>query len=55
MSKVSNLPFKCKKRDLKSSLSQQKPALLRLPPEIKGIAFVGFLTEKEQKIALNKH
>jgi len=53
--KVSNLPFKCKKRDLKSFFSPQKPASLRLPPKIKGIAFVGFLTEKEQKIALNKH
>ena len=28
---------------------------MRSPPEIKGIVFVGFLTEKEQKIALNKH
>ena len=53
--KVSNLPFKCKKRDLKSFFAPQKPASLRLPPKIKGIAFVGFLTDKEQKIALNKH
>ena len=53
--KVSNLPFKCKKKDLKSFFSPQKPASLRLPPKIKGIAFIGFLTEKEQKIALNKH
>ena len=53
--KISNLPFKCKKKDLKAFFSPQKPASLRLPPKIKGIAFVGFLTEKEQKIALNKH
>ena len=45
--KVSNLPFKCKKRDLKTFFSPQKPASLRLPPKIKGIAFVGFLAEKE--------
>lgn len=53
--KVSNLSFKCKKRDLKSFFSPHKSSSLRLPPNIKGIAFVGFLTEKEQKIALNNY
>jgi len=53
--KISNLPFKCKKRDLKTFFNPLKPASLRLPPKIKGIAFIGFLTEKEQIIAINKH
>ena len=53
--KLSGLPFKCKKKNLKEFFAPLKPASLRLPPKIKGIAFVGFLTEKEQKIALNKH
>ena len=53
--KLSGLPFKSKKKDLKSFFAPLKPASLRLPPKIKGIAFVGFLSEKEQKTALNKH
>ena len=53
--KLSGLPFKSKKKDLKTFFAPLKPASLRLPPKIKGIAFVGFLSEKEQKTALNKH
>jgi len=53
--KLSGLPFKSKKKDLKPFFAPLKPASIRVPPKIKGIAFVGFLTEKEQKTALNKH
>ena len=53
--KITGLPFKCKKKDLKTFFAPLKPASMRLPPKIKGIAFVGFLTEKEFKTALNKH
>ena len=53
--KLSGLPYQSKKKDLKSFFAPLKPASLRLPPKIKGIAFVGFLSEKEQKTALNKH
>jgi len=53
--KVTGLPYKTKKKDLKTLFSPLKLASVRLPPKIKGIAFVGFATEKEMKIALNKN
>jgi len=53
--KITGLPYKTKKRDIKTLFAPNKPASIRLPPKIKGIAFAGFSTEKEMKIALNKN
>jgi len=53
--KLTGLPYKFKKKDLKSLLAPLKPASMRVPPKIRGIAFAGFSTEKEQNTALNKH
>jgi len=53
--KITGLPYKCKKKDIKTLFAPLKPASVRLPPKIKGIAFAGFTTEKEMKTALNKN
>ncbi|CAN7944016.1 unnamed protein product [Ixodes pacificus] len=53
--KVSGLPYKCKKKQIKDFFKPVKVASLRVPPRIKGIAYLGFKTEKEMKQALNKH
>eukprot|EP00092_Neocalanus_flemingeri_P005693 GFUD01006132.1.p1 GENE.GFUD01006132.1~~GFUD01006132.1.p1 ORF type:complete len:823 (-),score=279.43 GFUD01006132.1:129-2597(-) len=53
--KITGLPYKSKKKDIKTLLAPLKPVSVRLPPKIKGIAFAGFTTEKEMKTALNKH
>ena len=53
--KISGLPYKAKKKDVKQFLNPIKPKSIRVPQKIKGIAFAGFATEKEWKNALNKN
>ena len=53
--KLSGLPFKAKKKDVKSFFGTIKPKSIRVPQKIKGIAYAGFATEKEWKSALNKN
>lgn len=53
--KVKGLPYKCKKAQVKEFFKPLKPISLRLPTQIKGIAFISFKTEKEFSQALNKH
>lgn len=53
--KARGFPCQIKKKDIRSFFSPLKPASIRLPPKVKGVAYVGFLTEKEFKKALDKH
>ncbi|XP_059480054.1 probable RNA-binding protein 19 [Neocloeon triangulifer] len=53
--KLRGLAFKHKKKDIKQFFDSLKPKSVRLCSEIKGIAYVGFNTEKEMKQALNKN
>ncbi|XP_069705771.1 probable RNA-binding protein 19 [Periplaneta americana] len=53
--KVKGLAYKAKKKDVKQFFHPLKPKSIRLPPKNKGIAYVGFKSEKEMKQALNKH
>lgn len=49
------LPYTCKKKDIKQFLNPLKPYTIRLPPKIKGIAYIGFKTEKQANKALLKN
>jgi len=53
--KVRGLAFKHKKKDVKQFFDSLKPKSVRLCPKVKGMAYVGFNTEKEMKQALNKN
>jgi multiple RNA-binding domain-containing protein 1 len=54
--KITGIPYKCKKKDIKTFFGPDlKPKSVRVPPKIRGIAFAGFATEKEQKQALVKN
>ncbi|CAG0886320.1 unnamed protein product [Cyprideis torosa] len=56
--KLRNLPYKIKKSVLKEFFKPMKIRSLRIPPAksgVKGIAFVGFATEKELKQAMLKN
>ncbi|XP_071036975.1 probable RNA-binding protein 19 [Parasteatoda tepidariorum] len=53
--KLTNLPYQCKKAQIKKFFNSLKIASLRLPPKRKGFAFVGFKTEKDMKQALIKN
>lgn len=53
--KVRGLAYKAKKKDVKQFFHPLKPSSVRLPPKSKGIAYVGFKSEKEMRQALNKH
>lgn len=53
--KVKGLPYNCKKKQIKDFFKPAKVSSLRLPPKVKGIAYLGFKKEKEMKQALNKH
>ncbi|XP_015593369.1 probable RNA-binding protein 19 [Cephus cinctus] len=53
--KVTGLGYNQKKKDIKQFFHSLKPKSIRVPQKIKGIAFVGFETEKQMKQALNKH
>ena len=53
--KVKGLAYKSKKKDIRQFFYPFKPKSIRIPPKLKGIAHVGFDTEKETKKALIKH
>ncbi|KAJ8675478.1 hypothetical protein QAD02_011264 [Eretmocerus hayati] len=53
--KIRGLAFNHKKKDIKLFLKGMKPKSIRVPRGIKGIAYVGFKTEKLMKLALNKN
>ncbi len=53
--KLSNLPFKSKKKDVKMFLKPLKAKSIRVPTKIHGIAYAGFATEDERKNALKKN
>lgn len=53
--KVKGLPYSCKKKQIKDFFKPAKVASLRLPPRVKGIAYLGFKKEQDMKQALNKH
>ncbi|XP_049873113.1 probable RNA-binding protein 19 [Pectinophora gossypiella] len=56
--KITGLPFKCKKKDIKEFFRPLVPYTIRLPlakgRKLSGFCFVGFRTEKEVKKALVK-
>ncbi|XP_037514076.1 LOW QUALITY PROTEIN: probable RNA-binding protein 19 [Rhipicephalus sanguineus] len=53
--KVKGLPYNCKKKQIKDFFKPAKVASLRLPPKVRGIAYLGFKKEQDMKQALNKH
>ncbi|XP_054719338.1 probable RNA-binding protein 19 [Uloborus diversus] len=53
--KLRNLPFLCKKKEIKQFFHPLKIESLRLPPKSKGFAYVKFKTEKDMKQALIKN
>ncbi|XP_058794674.1 probable RNA-binding protein 19 [Phymastichus coffea] len=53
--KVRGLAYNHKKKDIKLFFKGLQPKSIRVPPKIKGIAYVGFKTEKQMKKALNKN
>jgi RNA recognition motif-containing protein len=53
--KLSNLPFKAKKKDVKMFLKPIKAKSIRVPTKIHGIAYAGFATEDDRKSALKKN
>jgi multiple RNA-binding domain-containing protein 1 len=53
--KVRGLAYKAKRKDVKQFFLPLKPKSIRLPPKSKGIAYVGFKSEKELRQALSKH
>ncbi|KAF2897811.1 hypothetical protein ILUMI_08367 [Ignelater luminosus] len=52
--KLRNLPYTCKKKDIKDFFRPVAPYSIRIPRNIKGIAYAGFKTEKKFKQALLK-
>merc|ERR1712071_374997 len=46
--KVRGFPSQAKKKDIKQFFAPQKPDSIRLPPKIKGVAYLGFATEVEK-------
>lgn len=53
--KLNGLACNHKKKDIKIFFKGMKPKSIRVPRKIKGIAYVGFKTEKLMKQALNKN
>ncbi|GLH00023.1 Heterogeneous nuclear ribonucleoprotein 87F [Gryllus bimaculatus] len=53
--KLRGLKYNSKKQQIKKFFSPLKPYSIRLPKLQKGIAYVGFKTEKMMKLALMKH
>ncbi|CAH1403451.1 unnamed protein product [Nezara viridula] len=53
--KITNLPFKTKKKDIKELLNPLVPASIRFIGNVKGVAYVGFQTEKELRQAMVKN
>nr|XP_022906482.1 probable RNA-binding protein 19 [Onthophagus taurus] len=52
--KLKDLPYKCKKKDIKEFFKPNIPFSIRIPRNIKGIAFVGFKNERQMKKGLMK-
>ncbi|GJQ68534.1 hypothetical protein Trydic_g17103 [Trypoxylus dichotomus] len=53
--KLKNLPCKCRKRDIKHFFRPNVPFSIRIPRNIRGIAFVGFKDEKQLNKGLLKN
>ncbi|KAG7197053.1 hypothetical protein KM043_017582 [Ampulex compressa] len=53
--KIRGLGYNHKKKHIKDFFKPLKPASIRVPPKIKGIAYVGFKTEQHMKKALLKN
>ncbi|KAK3911907.1 putative RNA-binding protein 19 [Frankliniella fusca] len=53
--KLRGLPYKAKKKQIKEFFTPLKPKSIRIPTKIKGIAYVGFGSEKECNQALIKN
>lgn len=53
--KVRGFSCQVKKKDIKEFFASIKLDSIRLPPKVKGVAYIGFSSEKEMKKALNKH
>ena len=53
--KLSNLPYKFKKSNIKSFLKPSAPCSVRIDRKTKGIAYVGYKTQKERALGLHKH
>jgi len=53
--KMRGFPCQSKKKDIRKFLEPLKPDSIRLPPKVKGVAYVGFASEKDWKNALNKN
>ncbi|XP_057365562.1 probable RNA-binding protein 19 [Daphnia carinata] len=53
--KVRGFSCQVKKKDIKEFFAPLKLDSIRLPPKVKGVAYVGFSSEKDMKKALNKH
>ena len=53
--KVHGLGFKHKKKHVKEFFKPLVPKSIRVPTKIKGIAYVGFKSERLMKQALNKN
>ena len=53
--KVRGFPCQAKKKDIRQFFAPQKLDSIRLPPKVKGVAYVGLKTEIEWKRALNKN
>ena len=53
--KMRGLPYKVKKRQIKEFFDPLKPLSLRLPPKVKGIAYVSFHSSQELSEAMVKH
>ncbi|CAH0546804.1 unnamed protein product [Brassicogethes aeneus] len=52
--KLKDLPYNCKKKDIKHFFKPNTPYTIRIPRNIHGIAYVGFKNEKSMKKALMK-
>ncbi|RWS19232.1 putative RNA-binding protein 19-like protein, partial [Leptotrombidium deliense] len=52
---IRGLPYKCTKSKIRNFFDPLKPISIRLPPKIKGIAYVSFESEQELKQSLVKH
>nr|BAN20693.1 RNA binding motif protein [Riptortus pedestris] len=53
--KLRNLPYKAKKKDVKELFAPLVPASIRFIENVKGVAYVGFKSEKEMRQALVKN
>jgi multiple RNA-binding domain-containing protein 1 len=53
--KIQGLAYNHKKKDIKQFFKGFKAKSIRVPNKIKGIAYVGFKTERQMKLALNKN